>query len=502
MSDSVVSDGGGTGGVQAQAAAAAQARCAPAATLVIFGAYGDLARRLLMPAIVNLSDAGLLSPDTHILGVAHNDVDDEGLRDALKEFVPAGDGYAKLRERITYLKGDFDDPATFAAIAGRCFENAIFYLATPASYFKPFADKLADAGLMDQGRGFRRIVVEKPFGTDLASAQALNAKLLERAEEDQIYRIDHFLGKETVQNLIVARFANPVLSAIWCAEYVDHIQITAAETVDVGSRGKFYDATGALRDMVPNHLLQMLSLVAMEPPASLEAEAIHDAKAALARAIRPIAPENAVRGQYGAGKIADKAVAAYTAASDVDPQSITETYVAAKVEVDTPRWKGVPFYLRTGKALAARDTEIVVVLKPAAGPFAGADRTKLPPNQLIIQVQPQEGLHLEIVAKTPGLVLETTPIALDFRYENVFRIGHQTGYEVLLYDALIGDRTLFARADQIEADWHAVQPLIDAWRSGAPEPYAAGSSGPAAADALLARDGRTWHALGQTQATA
>jgi len=500
VSDGMTGEDTASHGAQAQAAAAAQAKCAPAATLVIFGAYGDLARRLLMPAIVNLSDAGLLSPDTNILGVAHNDIDDEGLRDALSQYVPADAGYAKLRCRISYLKGDFDDPATFAAIAERCFDNAIFYLATPASYFKPFADKLADADLLDQGRGFRRIVVEKPFGIDLASAQALNAKLLERAEEDQIYRIDHFLGKETVQNLIVARFANPVLSAIWCADFVDHIQITAAETVDVGSRGKFYDATGALRDMVPNHLLQMLSLIAMEPPASLGAEAIHDAKATLARAIRPIAPENAVRGQYRPGAVGGKDVCAYTAAPDVDPHSRTETYVAAKVEVDTPRWKGVPFYLRTGKALAARDTEIVVVLKPGGRLFAGADGKTLPPNQLVIQVQPHEGLQLEIVAKTPGLVLETTPIALDFRYETAFKIGHQTGYEVLLYDALIGDRTLFARADQIEADWRAVQPLIDAWRTGQPETYPAGSSGPAAADALLARDCRAWHMLGQGQA--
>ncbi len=479
-----------------QAVVEKKAQCAPDATLVIFGAYGDLTRRLLIPAIVNLSDAGLLSPDTHILGVAHNDVDDEGLREELKEYVPEGADYSKVRDRITYLRGDFDDPALFKQIAGRCMDNAIFYLATPASYFKPFADKLADAGLMDEGRGFRRIVVEKPFGTDLASAQALNAKLLERAQEDQIYRIDHFLGKETVQNLIVARFGNRMFEAIWCAEFVDHIQITAAETVDVGSRGKFYDATGALRDMVANHLMQMLALIAMEPPDSLESEAIHDCKARLAQAIRPITPQNAVRGRYLAGTVAGKPVVAYTASPDVDPHSRTETYVAAMVEVDTPRWKGVPFYLRTGKALGARDTEIVVVFKPAHGTFGGADPTKLPPNRFVLQIQPHEGLRLDIVAKTPGLVLETTPIALDFRYEDAFKIGHQTGYEILLYDVLIGDRTLFARADQIEADWRAVQPLIDAWRTGEPEDYPAGSAGPKGADDLLARDGRAWHELG------
>ena len=482
--------------IAAQSAAANEARCAPAATLVIFGAYGDLTRRLLIPAIVNLSDAGLLSPDLHILGVAHNDVDDEGLREELKEFVAPGADYSKVRGRITYLRGDFDDPALFTQIAGLCLDNAIFYLATPASYFKLFADKLADAGLMDEGRGFRRIVIEKPFGTDLASAQALNAKLLERAQEDQIYRIDHFLGKETVQNLIVARFGNRMFEALWCADFVDHIQITAAETVDVGSRGKFYDATGALKDMVSNHLMQMLSLIAMEPPKSLDAEDIHDAKATLAAAIQPIAPKNAVRGRYAAGTVAGKPVVAYTAAPDVEADSSTETYVAAKVEVDTPRWKGVPFYLRTGKALSARDTEIVVKFKPAKGPFAGADPAKLPANQFVLQIQPHEGLRLDIVAKTPGLVLETTPIALDFRYEDAFKIGHQTGYEILLYDVLIGDRTLFARADQIEADWRVVQPLIEAWRGGEPEEYAAGSDGPKGAQDLLARDGRAWHELG------
>jgi len=471
--------------------AASHPRVAPPVTLVIFGAYGDLTRRLLMPAIVNLADAGLLSPETSILGVAHADIDEEGLRDALKDYLPKGADYAKVRDRISYLRGDFNDQALFQQIADLCLNSAIFYLATPASYFRPFADKLADAGLMDEGRGFRRIVIEKPFGTDLASAQALNAKLLERASEEQIYRIDHFLGKETVQNLIVARFGNAMFEAVWCADIVDNIQITAAETVDVGSRGSFYDATGALRDMVPNHLFQLLAMTAMEPPASLEAEAIHDAKAALALAVKPIAPGCAVRGRYTAGMIAGKAVGDYVAAPDVDPHSRTETYVAAKVEVDTPRWRGVPFYLRTGKALSARDTEIVVTFKPAHGPFG----TALPKNQLVLQIQPHEGLRLDIVAKTPGLVLDTTPIALDFRYEDAFKIGHQTGYEVLLYDVMIGDRTLFARADQIEAGWRAVQPLIDAWRSGQPEDYVAGGNGPASADRLLEADGRAWHAI-------
>ena len=465
---------------------------APPATIVLFGAMGDLSRRLLAPALANLATAGLLSADTNILGVARLDGDDEALREALKEYVPEGADYGRLRERITYLKGDFDDPALFAEIAKRDLGNVVFYLATPASFFKPFADKLNDAGLLDEARGFRRIVVEKPFGSDLASAQSLNAKLLEHAREEQIYRIDHFLGKETVQNLMVARFGNPMFKALWCGEFVDHVQITAAETVDVGSRGAFYDATGALRDMVPNHLFQLLTLTAMEQPQSLDPEAIHDAKAALAVAVRAADPAEAVRGRYMAGEVAGKAVCAYIAASDVKPDSHTETYVAMKLEVDTPRWRGVPFYLRTGKALTARDTEIVVQLKPIARPLFG----DMPPNQLVLQMQPHEGLRLDILAKTPGLTLDPAPIALEFRYEDRFKVGHQTGYETLLYDMLIGDRTLFAHADVIEAGWRVVQPLLDAWTQGVPEAYAAGHAGPTAADDLLARDGRAWHPIG------
>jgi glucose-6-phosphate 1-dehydrogenase len=469
---------------------------APAATLVIFGAMGDLAKRLLVPAIVNLADVGLIDDATTILGVSHHDADDEALRGALDDFVGDKEGWKSLRERIAYLKGDFEDAATFKALAERVEGNAVFYLATAPGFFGPLVESLADAGLMDEGDGFRRVVIEKPFGTDLASAQALNARLLAKVEEQQIYRIDHFLGKETVQNIMVARFGNALLEAVWNSRYIDHVQITAAETVTVGTRGKFYDATGALRDMVPNHLFQLLSLVGMEPPNSFDADAVRTEKAKVIAAAKPVQPDQAARGRYEAGTIAEKAVPAYLDEADVDPKSHTETYAALKVEVDTWRWSGVPFYLRTGKGLKARDTEIVIQFRDVPiALFRDTDARQMPPNRLLLQLQPNEGISLDFVAKKPGPVMETAPVSMDFRYADRFSVGHQTGYETLLYDVLTGDQTLFQRADQIEGGWRVVQPLLDAWGQGEPEGYAAGSAGPASADELIARDGRQWNEI-------
>ncbi|UAJ10540.1 glucose-6-phosphate dehydrogenase [Glacieibacterium megasporae] len=467
---------------------------APSATIVIFGALGDLARRLLSPALVNLACAGLLAHDTLIIGVARADGNDQTLRDALDQFVENESDYSHLRNRIVYIRGDFDDPATFTAIADRCLGNAIFYLATPASYFEPFADRLAVAGLLDESRGFRRIIIEKPFGADLASAQALNRKLLEHADEQQIYRIDHFLGKETVQNLMVLRFGNTLFDAAWDYRHVDHIQITAAETVTIGSRGKFYDATGALRDMVPNHLFQLMTLVGMEPPTGLDSDAIQDAKAAFGEAVRPVPASDAIRARYGAGMVGSEAVAAYVDADGVDPAGVTETYAALKVRIDTPRWAGVPFYLRTGKALAARDTTIVIQYREALPKLF--DHGGAPADRLILQIQPNEGIQLEFVAKTPGPTLAIAPIVMDFRYAKRFPIDRQTGYETLLYDALVGDRTLFSRADHVEAGWRMVAELQAAWAAeDAPAAYSAGSAGPFAADTLLSRDARHWYPL-------
>jgi glucose-6-phosphate 1-dehydrogenase len=475
----------------------------PPATLVIFGATGDLTRRLLVPAITNLCSDGLVGSDLDIIGIGAREGDDAMLRDLLDEFAPAGSCWKAVRERISYLSGDFTRPEVYAALKAQLGAgNAAFYLAVAPQFFGPIVEHLAAAGLTQEAGGcFRRVLIEKPFGHDLASAQALDARILHHIDEAQVYRIDHFLGKETVQNILVARFANAWLEAVWNNRYIDNIQITAAETVDVGSRGGFYDATGALRDMVPNHLFQLLAMVAMEAPNGFDADSIRSEKARVLRAIRKPskaeAKTDAVRGQYGAGKIGDRKIAAYTDTADVAADSRTDTYAALKLQIDTWRWAGVPFYLRTGKALAARDTEIVITFKPV--PYAGFRETPvadLPPNKLVFQIQPNEGIDLSFLVKKPGPAIQATPIALDFAYADHFKIGGRTGYETLLYDMLMGDQTLFQRADQIEAGWAAIQPILDAWKRGKPELYEPGSAGPAGADALLQRDGREWHIIG------
>lgn len=470
---------------------------APAATLVLFGAMGDLASRLLMPALVHLERDGLLDGDTRLLGISHGEGDDDALCEKLGGFVEGDeDAWSRWQSRIRYLRGDFADDALYATLKAQLQGNAVFYLATAPGFFGTIGEKLGTAGLLDEADGFRRLVVEKPFGTDLASAQALNAQLLGHADEAQIYRIDHFLGKETVQNITVARFGNALTEAVWNNRYVDHVEITAAETVAVGSRGKFYDETGALRDMVPNHLFQLLALVAMEPPNSFDAEAVRGEKAKVIAAVRPIPPKDAVRGRYLAGAAGGKDVPAYRDEPDVAADSRTETFVALKVAVETWRWHGVPFYLRTGKAMTARDTEIVIHFREVPPTlFRNTPNTELPPNRLILQIQPNEALTLEMAVKEPGPLVKMVPASLTFAYADAFDLGHRTGYETLLYDVLIGDPSLFQRADQIEGGWRAVQPLLDAWRSGEPDDYPAGSTGPSSADALLARDGRNWHEI-------
>ena len=478
---------------------------APAATLVIFGATGDLTRRLLVPALANLRREGLIGDGLNIIGVGKQDLDDEALRRALAEFVDEGDpGWKTLRGRLSYLTGDFGDEATYRALSARMAPgNAAFYLATPPAFFGEIAGKLAAHRLLVEEEGrFRRLLIEKPFGRDLASAKALNQCLLKLVAEPQIYRIDHYLGKETVRNILVARFANPMLEAVWNNRYVDHVQITAAESVGVGRRGKFYDATGALRDMVPNHLFQLLAMVGMEPPNSFAAGAIRSEKTKVVEAIRALSPAevrtDVVRGRYGAGRVGDERQSAYSDEPDVDPKGPTETYVAMRLCLDTWRWSGVPFYLRTGKAMARRDTEIVLQFKPVpCALFRHAGVTSLPPNRLVIQIQPDEGISFDFLAKRPGPAIETAPVSMDFRYRDHFQLGRLTGYETLLYDMMIGDQTLFQRADAIEAAWGAVQPILDVWECarGRPQSYKAGTDGPQAADALLARDGRAWHSI-------
>ncbi len=494
------------------------AQQAPPVTLVIFGATGDLTRRLLVPAMINLTRSGLVGSSLSILGVGIDEGDDEFLRRRLDEFLgqlkPGAEEHTRkdeawdsLRSRISYLKGDFTKDQIFEAIAGRLppGTNAAFYLAVPPSLFGPIVEKLADHGLTTETEhGFRRVAIEKPFGTDLASAQALNARILERIAESQVYRLDHFLGKETVQNLMTARFANMMIEALWNNNYIDHVQITAAEVVDVGSRGKFYDATGALRDMVPNHLFQLLAMIAMEPPNSFDAEAIRNEKSKVLKALRNYTPEeakaNAVRGAYVAGPLNGVDLPAFRETKDISPDSRTETFVAMKLLVDTWRWAGVPFYLRTGKAMTARDTEIVITFRKV--PFAQFRETevtrKLPPNRLVIQVQPDEGMSMEISIKAPGPLVDIEPVSLDFRYADRFDISKTTGYESLIYDLFIGDQTLFQRADGIEAGWAAVQPFLDAWAQdpATPDVYQPGSMGPDSADGLIRKDGREWHELG------
>jgi glucose-6-phosphate 1-dehydrogenase len=481
---------------------------APPMTLVIFGARGDLTSRLLIPALVNLTSGGLIGDGLTIIGVDRDPGSDADLRAKLEQFQQdhSAPAWTQVRDRCRYLPGDFTDPATFARLAGLVPDagaNVCFYLATTPAFFGGIIDALAKVGLLNQAGGFRRIVVEKPFGHDFASAQALNARILKVADENQIYRIDHFLGKETVRNIMVTRFGNAVFEALWNNNHIDHVQITAAEAIGVGRRGKFYDATGALRDMVPNHLFQLLAMIGMEPPNSFAASAMRAEKAKLIDAVRAPgaqqATTDAVRGRYRAGTAQGQALPDYLAETDVDPASMTETYVAMKLMVDSWRWAGVPFYLRTGKALSARDTEVVIVFKPVPlALFRDTDVTHLASNRLVIQVQPDEAISLDFTAKKPGLLVDTAPVSMVFSYADAFQVGHTTGYEALLYDVMIGDQSLFQRADEIEGAWRAVQPFLDAWAQSAepPEDYAAGTAGPSRADALIERDGRHWHTLG------
>jgi glucose-6-phosphate 1-dehydrogenase len=499
---------------------AEEAKAAPPCVLAIFGAAGDLTRRLLLPALINLRRSGLLPEGFAIVGIARTALSDDVFRHDLEKdltsfatsrVAPADSAW--FAERAYYLQGDFGDSATYTRLAQKITEvaakhqagdNCLFYLATPPQVFAPIVEQLGKAGLTREQQGhWRRVIVEKPFGTDLASAQALNRHLLAVLAESQIYRIDHYLGKETVQNLMVFRFANGIFEPLWNRNHVDHVQITVAETVDVGTRGKFYDVTGALRDMVPNHLCQLLSLIAMEAPACFEADALRSEKAKVLDAVHRFdeqqAIQNAVRGQYGSGVVKGKPVVAYREAPDVEPSSRTETYVALKVMIDNWRWAGVPFYLRTGKALATRRTEVAIQFKQA--PFALFRDTpveRLTPNDLILQIQPEEGAILRFSAKIPGPSVRMGGVEMKFNYGDYFKAVPSTGYETLIYDCMQGDATLFQRADTIEAGWRLVQPLLDAWSksaNGVPPRYPAGSQGPVQADELLRRDGRRWRSI-------
>ena len=488
-----------------------------AATLVIFGAGGDLTKRLIIPALCHLSQANKLPDKFTIIGVDRHDQTTDAWRDDLSKTLFASGSasidkqvWARLSANMRYLRGDLMDAETYTRLAnllaGQWDEvestNTIFYLAISDQLFGSVIEQLGCAELTRQSDdSWRRVVIEKPFGHDLASAEALNAQILKILSEDQIYRIDHFLGKETVQNILVLRFANGIFEPIWSRDHIDHVQITAAETLGVEARGRFYERTGALRDMVPNHLFQLLAMIGMEPPISFDADAVRAKKTELFQAIRPISPENAVRGQYDAGAVLGRSVVAYRNEPNVDPRSLTETYAAFKLGIDNWRWAGVPFYLRTGKRLSARTTEIAVQFRQAPyALFRDTPVEKLPPNILTLRIQPDEGLSISFSAKRPGSEIEIDGVAMDFAYRDYFTPLATVGYETLIHDCLVGDATLFQRADTVEASWRAVQDLLDSWARNPPGDfpngdfpnYAAGSAGPGAAEALLARDGRAW----------
>jgi len=488
---------------------------APPCTLVIFGVMGDLARRLLVaPALYNLAAEKLLPEKFAVVGIARAAADTDSFRRAaregLREFAPAASANETWRwveQRLHYLRGDFEAPETYEALAkwlakrgaSDGVHNVVFYLATPPNLFGPIVTRLGQAGLTREGETYwRRVIIEKPFGTDLKSALTLNREVLSVLNESQTYRIDHYLGKETVQNIMVLRFANAIFEPLWNRDHIDHVQITVAETVGVEHRGKFYDATGALIDMVPTHLFQLLTLIAMEPATSLDADALRFEKVKVLNAVQHAAADSVVRGQYDAGKVKGRAVEAYKRSPDVAPTSRTETYVALKLLIDSWRWAGVPFYLRTGKSLAARRTEIAVQFKRAPlALFKDSGIDHMRSNVLSLCLQPCETASLRFSAKVPGPSMRIEPVEMTFDYRDHFNAAPKTGYETLIYDCMNGDATLFRRADEIEAGWRIVQPLLDAWRDQKSEPaaYHAGSAGPQEADALLARDGRQWRAI-------
>ncbi|HEV3331085.1 MAG TPA: glucose-6-phosphate dehydrogenase [Bryobacteraceae bacterium] len=484
--------------------------------LVIFGITGDLAARLLVPALYNLASTGLLPDNFAIAGFALPETTEEQLRDKLVNDLrttigPEADQTIidRLMSSLRFVGSDFESPSGWQQLhevlaeqdrTHQTCSNYLFYLATAPELFLPLVQHLAQEGLLkEEGGKWRRVIIEKPFGHDLESARELNRQLLAVVREEQIYRIDHYLGKETVQNIMVFRFANGIFEPIWNRRYVDHVQITVAESLGVEQRGRYYDHTGALRDMIPNHLVQVLALIAMEPASSFTATAFRNEQVKVLDSVPPIVPDECaacvVRGQYTAGIVEGRPVPGYRSESYVNPHSVTGTFAALKLAVDNWRWAGVPFYLRTGKRMSKRSTQVVVQFrKPPLTVFRTGP--SLPqPNCLVIGIQPQESISIEFEAKVPGPGLVTSPVGMHFDYRDHFHIENRTGYETLLYDAMIGDSSLFKRADMIEGGWAIVQPILDAWAAGHGgelHEYQAGTDGPVAADLMLDRDGRRW----------
>jgi len=497
---------------------------APPAAMVVFGASGDLVQRKLLPSIAEIHRRGLLSEQFCLLGCSRTEYSDEQYReiaaDAIRESL-GGDSPEKLNDllgKFYYLSGDYGDPDTYERIKSRLAELRkkhdipgcnLYYLSVPPFLYETIIERLGAASLSrkdDPECHLRsRLVVEKPFGRDLASATELNQTISKWFEESQVYRIDHYLGKETVQNIMIFRFANAIFEPVWNRNHIDNVQITIAETLGVEHRAGYYDKSGAIRDMFQNHMLQMLALVAMEPPTSFDADPVRDEKVKLLRAVRPFdcdwSPQSGcaiVRGQYGTGRVNGQEAPAYHSEKDVDPNSRTETYVAARLFIDNWRWKDVPFYLRTGKRLAKKDTEIIVTFKEIPHSlFGSVGLDYMPPNILAFQIQPQEGISLRFQAKRPGSKICIGTLDMEFRYQDVFGGEMPEAYQRLLLDCVTGDQTLFTRFDGIETTWQLLMPVLEAWERSDERPYEypAGSESFPQADALLEADGRQWHPL-------
>ena len=497
-------------------------RVPPPCAMVIFGVTGDLTARKLMPALFDLAVSQPLPEGFSIVGVSHRDWDDEQFRSEMREAVveaaraPVTDESWKLfAEGLFYVQGDFDAAETYTTLGARLtaldderrvLGNRLFYLATAPRFYLPIVRNLAESGVserqanyLEPAEGWHRIVIEKPFGHDLASARDLIAEMATVFSERQIYRIDHYLGKETVQNVLAFRFANILFDPVWNRQYVDHVQITAAEGIGIEGRGAYYEEAGALRDMVQSHMLQVLTVVAMEPPAFFNGNAVRDEKVKVLRSVVPPLGDQVatrvVRGQYASGFTGGRPVPGYHDEKGVDPASQTETFVALRLGIDNWRWDGVPFYLRTGKRLPRRVTEIAIEFKRVPHlMFQSVGQLDLTPNVLSLRIQPDEGIALRFAAKVPGARTQLRTVRMDFLYGASFGQSGPDAYERLLLDAMLGDPTLFARRDEVEAAWGIVQPILDAWEdaSSPPRSYEAGTWGPAKADAMIERDGRSW----------
>lgn len=487
----------------------------PPCTVVIFGANGDLTKRMLMPALYRLACERRIPQAFAILGNSRTEMSDEAfrakMRDSVRQYLensPFDDTlWNDFARKIYYLPGDLNDPSMYGVLGSRLAEigaqrqtggNVLFYLSTHPNLYAVVVERLGAAGL-HRADGWRRVVIEKPFGRDLDSARALDRRIHAVFPENEVYRIDHYLGKETVQNLLAFRFGNGIFEPLWNRRYINHVQITAAESIGVEGRGAYYQETGALRDMIQNHLLQVMSTIAMEPPAVFEPDAVRDERAKLLRSIRIPSPEeaerNAVAGQYGPARVAGAEVPGFRQEPGVDPESQTDTYAAVTLHVDNWRWAGVPFYIRSGKRMPKRITDIAIRFHaPPLALFPGAAGAGLSPNLLVVRIQPEEGISLRFLSKQPGKGMQLRPVSMDFHYGASFGVRPPTAYETLLVDAMSGDATLYTRQDMVEASWRVVQPVLDAWsqRKFDFPNYEAGTWGPKEADEMLARNGHRW----------